>query len=633
MTHRSSLFRRLAQSRKGNVMYMTAGLLVPALATIGAGVDLGQAYMAKARLQQACDAGVLAGRREMAEGSFTGNARQAAIRMFEFNYPDDIYQSRNVSFDVSGSGSSDVSGTANATVDTIIMHMFGKDSFDLEVDCTARLEIANSDIMFVLDTTGSMTTVNAGDTVSRIDALRTEVMAFYDTMSSAATGTAQIRYGFVPYSSTVNVGQVLRAANPAWVANDVSIPSRTGTFVQTGSTAPSTAWSNVSGFSSWSNTGVTRTDRTSTTCNTTLRSPEYVNGTVQSGPTTSTSTSGGNPQTTTTTVVTNYNSTRYRWNWNNSRCREQRATGVRRETVTSSVTSEYRYTYQMVNYNVGSALSGGTVTAPSGTNGANVSASWNGCIMERNTVAFDDSAAVPAGALDLDIDMVPSGASSQWRAHIPALAHPRSWNPYDFQSSSNVTTTNDYASYTSSANVSGGWAACPSAASRLREYPASDRGVMQAYVNGLVAVGGTYHDVGMIWGARFISPTGLFASANAAAPNGAPISRHLIFMTDGQMAPNPGIYGFQGQEYTMGRVGSTDITELTARHNARFQHACSQAKQRNVTVWVIAFGTTLNQEMIDCASGGSAFQANNSAQLRQRFQQIAQQITRLRLQQ
>jgi hypothetical protein len=156
---------------------------------------------------------------------------------------------------------------------------------------------------------------------------------------------------------------------------------------------------------------------------------------------------------------------------------------------------------------------------------------------------------------------------------------------------------------------------------------------MQTYVNNLVAVGGTYHDVGMVWGTRLMSPTGLFASDNAAAPNGAPISRHMIFMTDGQMAPNPGIYGFQGQEYIQGRVGSNDITELTARHNARFQYACNEAKQRNMTVWVIAFGTALNQELVDCASGGSAFQASNSTQLRQRFQQIAQQITRLRLQQ
>jgi hypothetical protein len=301
--------------------------------------------------------------------------------------------------------------------------------------------------------------------------------------------------------------------------------------------------------------------------------------------------------------------------------------------TTSSITQEYRYTYQMVAYNVSGALSGGSITAPSGTLGANVSTTWNGCIVERQTVAFDDNDSVPSAALDLNIDLTPSDAASRWSMHLPALAHPRSWNPYDAQTSANQTTTNDYVSYATGSNASGGWAACPSPASRLRPYPASDRSLMQTYVNNLVAVGGTYHDVGMVWGTRLMSPTGLFASDNAAAPNGAPISRHMIFMTDGQMAPNPGIYGFQGQEYIQGRVGSNDITELTARHNARFQYACNEAKQRNMTVWVIAFGTALNQELVDCASGGSAFQASNSTQLRQRFQQIAQQITRLRLQQ
>ncbi len=629
MAHRSSLLRRLAQSRKGNVMYMTAGLLIPALATVGAGVDLGQAYMAKARLQQACDAGVLAGRRQMAEGSFNGQARQAAERMFEFNYPDDIYESRNVDFDATASGSSDVAGTASATVDTIIMHMFGKNSFDLEVECTARLEIANTDIMFVLDTTGSMAQTNPGDSVTRMAAMRTEVMAFYDTVASARSGTAQLRYGFVPYSSNVNVGQIL---SPGWVSNTASVPSRTGQLVQTGSTGPNTNNPSWSSYSGWTNTGTIVTPANSGNCSTRplpTPNPAISNGAATPG----SSSSGSNPVTTTTTSTWVQTETSYRNVWSSSQCRQQRRTRTRTLVTTSSVTREYRYTYQMVNYNVTGALSGGSITAPSGSLGANVTTSWNGCIVERATVAFDDNASVPSGALDLDVDLTPSDAASRWSAHLPALAHPRSWNPYDNQSSANQTTTNDYGSYTSGSNIADGWGACPSPASRLRPYGASDRALMQSYVNGLVAVGGTYHDVGMIWGTRLMSPTGIFAADNSAAPNGAPISRHMIFMTDGQMAPNPGIYGFQGQEYIQGRVGSTDIAEMTARHNARLQHACNAARQRNMTVWVIAFGTTLNQELIDCASGGSAFQANNSTQLRQRFQQIAEQITRLRLQQ
>ena len=627
MAHRSSLFRRLARDRKGNVMYLTAGLLLPALATLGGGVDLGQAYMAKTRLQQACDAGVLAGRREMADGGFSGQARQAAIRMFEFNYPDDIYESRNVDFTVTASGASDVRGTAKATIDTIIMHMFGKESFDLEVDCIARLEIANSDIMFVLDTTGSMNSTNSGDSVNRISALRTEVMAFYDTVASANAGSARIRYGFVPYSLTVNVRDVIE---PGWLNDEVTVPSRDGQWVQTSSSPPTTNNPSWSSYSSWSNTGVIQSPATQANCSTRPLpnpNPQIVNDPAVAGG----STTGTNPRTITTTSTVRQTETNFRNVWSSNQCRQQRQTRTRNVVTTSSVTEQYRYTYQHITYDVGALASGGTLTVPSGVLGADVTTGWNGCIMERATVAFDDAAPVPSGTYDLDIDTPATSAATRWSPMIPALVHPRAGNPNDAnQSRVDITTPTDWASYQTRG---GDGNSCPSPARHLREYPASQRSAMQAYVNSLVVSGFTYHDIGMVWGARMLSPTGMFATQNTNAPNGAPISRHLIFMTDGEMNPEPGTYSFQGVELLNNRVGSDNDAELTRRHNARFRHVCQQAKSRNITVWVVAFGTTLNADMTACASGGSAFQANNAAQLRQRFQQIAQQITRLRLQQ
>ncbi len=59
--------------------------------------------------------------------------------------------------------------------------------------------------------------------------------------------------------------------------------------------------------------------------------------------------------------------------------------------------------------------------------------------------------------------------------------------------------------------------------------------------------------------------------------------------------------------------------------------ACDAAKARNITVWVVSFGTSLSADMQACASGDKAYQASNNAQLRTQFQAIAQQITRLRL--
>ncbi|WP_416365748.1 TadE/TadG family type IV pilus assembly protein [Sphingomonas aerolata] len=59
---------RLARDTKGNVLAIVAAAILPMTAFIGAGLDLSRAYLVRTRLQQACDAGVLAGRRAMGAG-------------------------------------------------------------------------------------------------------------------------------------------------------------------------------------------------------------------------------------------------------------------------------------------------------------------------------------------------------------------------------------------------------------------------------------------------------------------------------------------------------------------------------------------------------------------------------------
>jgi hypothetical protein len=54
-------------------------------------------------------------------------------------------------------------------------------------------------------------------------------------------------------------------------------------------------------------------------------------------------------------------------------------------------------------------------------------------------------------------------------------------------------------------------------AERLKEWTAQQ---VQAYVNHVdfKPHGGTYHDIGMIWGARMLSPDGAFAADTAPWP-------------------------------------------------------------------------------------------------------------------
>ena len=168
---------------------------------------------------------------------------------------------------------------------------------------------------------------------------------------------------------------------------------------------------------------------------------------------------------------------------------------------------------------------------------------------------------------------------------------------------------------------------------KLTTQTASDRSSFNTYIQSLQPLGGTYHDAGMVWGVRLLSPDGMFADDNSTAPNNRPISRHIVFMTDGQMAPNMGNLSFQGYEWLMKRVGGTSDSNLTTRHDNRFAQLCERAKAKNITVWVVSFGVSLNSSLTNCATPGKAYQANNAAQLNENFQAIARQISKLRLSQ
>ncbi len=53
---RKGFLARLARDVRGNTLAIVGAALVPLSAMIGSGVDMSRAYMAKTRLQSACDA-------------------------------------------------------------------------------------------------------------------------------------------------------------------------------------------------------------------------------------------------------------------------------------------------------------------------------------------------------------------------------------------------------------------------------------------------------------------------------------------------------------------------------------------------------------------------------------------------
>ncbi len=642
---------KLLRDQGGNAMMLTAAAIVPVVGIVGSGVDIGRGYMAQLRLQQACDAGVLAGRRYMGANSYTDEAEAEALKMFDFNYPAGLYGSSAVTFTSAPQGKTDVVGTATARLPTSIMHIFGYQQFDLTANCGAKLEISNTDVMLVLDVTGSMSS-NTSDGKSRINGLKEASMVFFDTLTQAEKGDGRLRIGMVPYSSTANVGGILRAKNASWLSDFTILPSRSPVTRYdwgSGSSNPPTSVTNIGTptYGNWEDflpiSGFTSSAACSAVVPPADTMPALTNAQDLNKTAQIVDKNGTRRYVTVAGSQHRYYTYRYSYNTFGSTCWLQRRTVTVDHAASPAPTTSFynQYRYEDRVFDVSAMKAGNSITVDTGNSGANRTVSWSGCVLERRTSPFGSTSTAPSAALDMDVDLVPSDESSRWRILIPELAYHRASNLGNAPSGTGVRTVN-------SSDVSGdswqsyeyhwpnGWGVCPAEAFKLTEMDTGDRTWFKGKIDALQPVGGTYHDAGMVWGVRLLSPTGILADENAVAPNERPISRHIIFMTDGDMAPNWNNLTTQGYEYLMQRISGTNTTdndELKARHNNRFLQLCSAAKSRNITIWVIGFGTSLNTQLTTCATPGKAYQTASAAQLKTIFASIAGQISRLRLSQ
>lgn len=573
---------RLARDRRGNTLAMMAAMLVPLAGFCGVAIDTARLYVVKTRLQQACDAGVLAGRKFMTDSSLSNTtldstASAQAQTFFANNFRTGWFKTANATFTPTKTSNAQVAGTAQSVVPMTIMSMFGMASQTVTVTCEASYDVADTDIIFVLDTTGSMAclpqddettcnnyvgsagstsytrpadgTASGNDSVagypgstayyvpeksgSRIAALRSAVLSFYDTLAAAADPSTHIRYGFVTYTSTVNAGKAIMSLSPSYMVG--------------GSGSANTQW--------------------------------------------------------------NYES--------------------RYQTGTSNGQPTWRY--QQLAFDVRNFVAGNAVTDPSKTTGA--TNRWTGCIEERNTTAGTSSFNQGSLPPDLDPDLVPnSNIDTQWKPMWPELFYARN----NYGSTSSATSTGDSSSHPNIGTApyfQAGYVSCGKPVSRL---DVMTRTQVSNYVNAtdFRPIGGTYHDTGMIWGTRLLSPSGLFKDDTAAWPGRQAPNRVIVFLTDGDMSPNTGVYGMYGNEYYDRRVSGGDFTNLKSYHNARFLAECSAAKARNIQVWTITIDSSATTEMKSCATTTTqALYTTTGSGLSTAFASVAKQVAMLRVSQ
>ncbi|WP_185209327.1 TadE/TadG family type IV pilus assembly protein [Sphingomonas sp. NBWT7] len=557
---------RLRRDRRGNTLAIMAAAMIPLIAMIGSGIDMTRAYMAQNRFRQACDAGSLAGRRLLSGLTVTQNVRDEATKYFTFNFPQGQFQSAAYTLAMSIPTAGTLRIASETTIPTTLMKIFGFNTLPISATCSATQDFVNTDLMLVFDLSGSMNCAPGGvgdcggvnQPNSKLDALKAAAKALYATLEPAQdqlyANNLRMRYGFVNYSSGVNVGEALYQKNSSNFVTRSSYQSRIPALDDNSKTR---AW-----------------------CDAKLGN--FTEGYVYNFWT------GRNEY---------YRNCRYPVDYN---------TGT--------------WLYREIEHDVTSYLAGGT---PFLLSRNRASTRWAGCIEERLTdsAIIDGGAATtaPTSAYDLDIDLPPNDDSKRWR---PA------WPDTYFEPNSLRPTSSFY---------------CPTAARRLRNYY-GDKSGFENYVDSLDAIGGTYHDLGMIWGARFISPTGIFAASpsetndlttpdNPVKIRGFGVKKYIIFMTDGEMKPEYFLYSPYGVESLDQRV-TAGASNLLDRHLQRFRMACNAAKAKGIDVWVIAFATTLTTDMQNCASKPEqAAGLSTNAALIAKFQEIGSKIGSLRLSQ
>ncbi|WP_164114504.1 TadE/TadG family type IV pilus assembly protein [Sphingorhabdus sp. Alg239-R122] len=583
----------LLHDRRGNVLPMVAAGLLPLAAMIGGGVDTSRGYMTKTKLQQACDAGALAGRKTLDDPDRASQADAVAGNFFRANFPSDYMsttdsQITRIAEDDGSFSDTEYKARATVTLPTAIMHMFGVDELQLSATCGAIYEVSNSDITMVLDVTGSMAWNSDGSQKSgvstadqRITSLKNAMKNFYDTVDIAAQNSnARIRYAFVPYVQTVNVGRLL---DQSWIADSHNYQSALRETI----TIPEETVEHY-------------------------RSDYY--------------------------VYTN-DCSAYSGVWHGKRIygRYEASSG---DCVWDDIHAEYdttqtTYSQRSLDTSVYKTFAG--VADP--TNRTSSTYTWAGCIEERETSpgaswsynAINNRITSDSGATpwDLNIDDLPNGTdASKWKPYWPDITFYRNLN----------TTSSTSASYPQDN--------CPAAAQKLAVMTETQ---FDNYADGLSTGGGTYHDVGLLWGARLSSPDGIFSSnVRATPPNNGYVSRHFIFMTDGLNDNGNSLYGMYGIERHDGRVtgmststSSSGIeTAQEARSESRFLAICEAVKAKGIRLWVIAFGVGtagdangngIPDTLDTCASADSAFASSSAAELNQNFDDIAENVAALRL--
>ncbi|UDF02683.1 TadE/TadG family type IV pilus assembly protein [Asticcacaulis sp. AND118] len=581
------LFKSFFANRRGNTAVVFGLAAFGLVAAVGGSIDLGRMITARSSLQDAADAAVLRAA-TMSSGTTDAAQKTAAHLAFNGNLATDLKDkitSKDLLRVVEGSNTS-LTYTATAKLPTLLLQIVGIQYFDLSVESEAKAQMRKSEIVFVLDSTGSMS--KDGRMTNLKSSVDTVLASLLDSTGKNSTGT---KVGVVPFDTQVRVSP---GVGYAWVdygtasssqsctglsgsyctmmidaveracmtsADPLSCKSTaklyTKTYKGTGSNSGNTYYEvYVKVYDAGSNTSRTYTEK-SYTYTQTYTTTGGTSCNAETGA--CSTTTGGQSATRTVTVFDSQSGTS--------------TAGKSGYDSTNNVPSGFgsvastvlTYSYGYSNgydgkdaYTVKSTTNGLAKTTYFPAIPSNRSA-WTGCVIDR-TQPYDVSAESPGAA-----------AASKYPARPCANGN----NLLTMRAlSEDITAT-------------------------------------RTYIKGLTPSGNTNVTIGVQWGIEILSPSEPMTGGVAFKDDIT--YKYMILVTDG--------------ENTQNRWTST-----TATIDARTKLACQAAKDKGITVFVIRVMEGNSDLLSQCASKTEYYyDLTNATQLNQALKDVFEAIKKTRL--
>ena len=195
-------FKNYLKDSSGNVAMIAALAILPILAVLGLAIDFQLVVTKKNTVQQTLDATMIAAARERQAGREQDDTETFAQDLFE-----SLLTANDSSIDCDRldtnfqPDSEDLDARVDCSQPTTLSAIFGRDHFDYRVESGSTFGVGEIDVAFVFDLSGSMNQNN------RLSSLRTAANSAIDVLLvDNSTANQDIRISIASYNHSVNAG-------------------------------------------------------------------------------------------------------------------------------------------------------------------------------------------------------------------------------------------------------------------------------------------------------------------------------------------------------------------------------------------------------------------------------------------